>query len=138
MLNCLQVKPSERKHVPEGVEPESVFNYLNFDEDDDYLAYEKDMAIAHFYFESSTALQYMRQPRLTWTAFIGQIGGLLGLCLGFSIVSIVELAYWFLYRLVVGITTPSKRGKEFGEGYNRYKKYHNKNQKQGLAFAPKY
>ena len=28
-----------------------------------------------------------------------QIGGLLGLCLGFSFLSLIELVYWCIYRL---------------------------------------
>ena len=28
-----------------------------------------------------------------------QMGGLMGLCLGFSLLSFIELAYWFTFRL---------------------------------------
>lgn len=38
------------------------------------------------------------QARLTLTDFISQIGGLLGLCLGFSVVSLIEIIYWFTIR----------------------------------------
>ena len=30
--------------------------------------------------------------------FIAQIGGLMGLCLGFSLLSFIELIYWCTYR----------------------------------------
>ena len=34
--------------------------------------------------------------------FLSQVGGLLGLCLGFSFCSMVEIAYWFLLRIPFG------------------------------------
>jgi uncharacterized membrane protein len=108
---------------------ESVFNYMNTDDDKDYHAYERDIAIAHFYFDSSTIFQYSRQNRLTLTAFISQIGGVLGLCIGFSIVSLVELAYWFLYRLLISLTAVNGGGGKNSSSpkskYSRYKKRSN-------------
>lgn len=70
----------------------------------EYDAYEVDIAVAHFYFESSTVFQFTRQVRLTDLGFLAQVGGLLGLCLGFSICSGVEILYWiivFLWRSVM-------------------------------------
>ena len=69
-----------------------------------YMAYEKDVALVNFYFDSSTVIQYYRERRLTFTSFVSQIGGLLGLCLGFSMVSIVELLYWCSYRLIMNLS----------------------------------
>ncbi len=127
---CSQVQNSRRRYKGTS---SVVFSYLNDQDDPEYDAYQKDIAIANFYFDKSTVLQYSRTPRLTWTGFIGQIGGLLGLCLGASIVSFVELAYWFFYKLVLGVTAPSRK-KEKGEPnidassnvviHSRYKKYH--------------
>ena len=37
--------------------------------------------------------QIIRDKPMTWTQFIGNTGGLIGLCLGFSFVSIVEIFY---------------------------------------------
>ncbi len=31
--------------------------------------------------------------------FVSQIGGMMGLFIGFSICSLVEIVYWFTYRL---------------------------------------
>ena len=36
---------------------------------------------------------------MTIFGFISNIGGLIGLCLGFSFVSAVEIIYWFAVRL---------------------------------------
>ena len=37
---------------------------------------------------------------MTLLDFISQIGGLLGLFMGFSVISFVEVFYWFSFRLV--------------------------------------
>ena len=68
-----------------------------------YNAYEKDIALVTFFFESSTAFEFVRQPRMTTTDFISQLGGLLGLCMGFSFISAVEIVYWFVIRMVRSI-----------------------------------
>ena len=97
-------------------------------EGDDYEAYERDISVIHFYFDSSTAFQYYREPRMTFTTFISQIGGVLGLFLGFSIVSLVELLYWFLYRLCYLLFHPKRKASKAGN-HSRYKK---------KPFDPKY
>ena len=81
-----------------------------------YMAYEKDVALVNFYFDSSTVIQYYRERRLTFTSFVSQIGGLLGLCLGFSMVSIVELLYWCSYRLIMNL---SNRKYQQNNDFNR-------------------
>ena len=43
--------------------------------------------------------EFERSKRMTWLDFIANLGGLCGLCLGISFVSVVELAYWFIIRL---------------------------------------
>ena len=43
--------------------------------------------------------EYERRPRLTWTDYISQVGGLLGLGLGFSFVSGIEIAFWLGFKL---------------------------------------
>ena len=64
-----------------------------------YDAYQKDIAIANFYFESSNVLQFRRAQRMTMIDYISQIGGLLGLGMGFSLVSGIEIIYWLTIRL---------------------------------------
>lgn len=64
-----------------------------------YDAFEKDIGIVNFYFEKSTILQYKRSSRLTLVDMISQIGGLLGVAMGISLISVVEFAYWITIRL---------------------------------------
>ena len=64
-----------------------------------YNAYEEDITIVNFYFDKSTILQFTRQQSMTIVDYISQLGGLLGLFLGFSFISGVELFYWLTIRL---------------------------------------
>ena len=43
--------------------------------------------------------EYERIKRMTAIDFISSMGGLFGLCLGFSLISFFEILYWFIIRL---------------------------------------
>ncbi len=69
--------------------------------DDDYV--ENNLAVVNVYFKS---LHFMRQERGELYGFVdlfSNIGGLMGLCCGFSALSVVELAYFFSLRLYFNI-----------------------------------
>ena len=89
--------------------------FTNFqDKNAKYNAFEKDIAVAIFYFGEATALgelapklqfytpypEYKRSVRMTFLDLIAGFGGLFGLFLGFSLVSFLELLYWATVRLV--------------------------------------
>ena len=65
----------------------------------DYDAYINDIAIVSFYFDKSTVMVYEREERMTMIDYISQMGGLLGLGIGCSFISIIELLYWLTIRL---------------------------------------
>ena len=67
--------------------------------DNSYDAYDKDIALLHIYFKRSTVFQLGSQPTMTWIDFLSQVGGLLGLCIGISIVTFIELV-WLCLRIV--------------------------------------
>jgi len=56
-----------------------------------YDAFEKDIAILQVFFDTETIIKFETVPRLNWVGFISNVGGLLGLCLGFSIFSLIEM-----------------------------------------------
>lgn len=68
-----------------------------------YDAYDQDFAVAHFFFDSPTAFQFEKSARLTLLDYISQIGGLLGLFIGFSLISGIEILYWLTFRLLRNI-----------------------------------
>ena len=72
-----------------------------------YDAYEKDIAMVTFFFETSTVFEYTREERMTLIQYISQMGGLLGLCIGFSLISGVEIIYWLTIRLIRNVINKS-------------------------------
>ena len=76
-----------------------------------YDAYEKDIAIVNFYFGKSTFWQFQRAENMTLADYIAQLGGFLGLFLGFSFISAIEIIYWFTMRLMREIEIPIRRTK---------------------------
>jgi hypothetical protein len=74
-----------------------VFTILNRKQSN-YDAYKKDIGMVNFFFEATTAYEFIRVPKMTWTDFVSQVGGMLGLCMGLSLVSIFEVIYWFVWN----------------------------------------
>ena len=77
-----------------------------------YDAYQEDIASVKVYFDKSSVFMYSRDEAMTWVGFISQVGGLLGLCLGFSICSAVELLYWTTVRLWVNLSRANNKKKK--------------------------
>ena len=63
-----------------------------------YDAYERDIAMVSFFFEDAEIIEFGREKRMTLIQLISQMGGLMGVCIGFSFVSAVEIFYWFIIR----------------------------------------
>jgi hypothetical protein len=63
-----------------------------------YDAFEKDIATVEIFFETPSVLLFNSEQRQTWISFLSSIGGILGLCIGISIVSFVEI-FWFCLQL---------------------------------------
>ena len=68
-------------------------------DDPKYNAYDKDIAVVNIFFGKPTTIEYERIKRMTAIDFISSVGGLFGLCLGFSLISFFEILYWFIIRL---------------------------------------
>ncbi|XP_043229967.1 sodium channel protein Nach-like [Amphibalanus amphitrite] len=65
---------------------------------------QENMAKVHFYFKTNSATRYKRDVVFTNDQLIANIGGLLGLFMGFSIVSVFELIYFFILNHFKGDT----------------------------------
>ena len=63
-----------------------------------YDAFEKDIGMINIFFEKSHITRYVRANRMSTFDFVAQIGGSLGLFMGISLISIVEIIYWLLLR----------------------------------------
>ena len=67
--------------------------------DDEYV--KNNLAIVHIFFAEGHLMLHERSRLFTTLDLIAQIGGLLGLCMGLSMISVVELAYFFTMRLYI-------------------------------------
>ena len=48
--------------------------------------------------------EYKKTERMTWSDFLSNIGGLCGLCLGFSFMSGIEIIYW-IFKIVKNVVS---------------------------------
>ena len=48
--------------------------------------------------------EYERTQRMTWSDFLSNIGGLCGLCLGFSFMSGIEIIYW-IFKIIKNVVS---------------------------------
>ncbi len=55
------------------------------------------MVVLDIYLRDPYVKLYLRREKITVISFIGNVGGLLGLFLGFSFISVVEIFYMFLF-----------------------------------------
>ena len=94
-----------RKYVTSETEAESLTFQSALKEQPTYDAFEKDISIVDFYFSKSTIVQFKRSERMTWVDYISQIGGLLGLAMGFSMISAIEIVYWVTIRLCRNVSS---------------------------------
>ena len=93
-LQRVQLTPTER-YYPTHELPFNAFNPAN----ETYDAYEKDIAIVQFYFLTSSVIEFKTSQSQSWIDYLSAVGGLLGLCIGLSIVTIVEL-FWLCLRIL--------------------------------------
>ncbi|XP_046392144.1 sodium channel protein Nach-like [Ischnura elegans] len=71
-------------------------------------------SVVHVYFNDFYCIKYRRDAVMTWDGLLAAIGGIFGLCLGGSAISIVELLYFFtvgLWGRLAALGDPSKRKK---------------------------
>ncbi|XP_053663720.1 sodium channel protein Nach-like [Anopheles marshallii] len=51
--------------------------------------------VLHVHFRSTNCLKYRREPFVTWQTLVATFGGILGLCFGGSILSLIEAVFLF-------------------------------------------
>lgn len=57
------------------------------------------------YFRDLTCIRYRKDLYMTWDGLFASFGGIFGLCLGGSILSVVEMLYFFTIKLVLTIVS---------------------------------
>ena len=81
-----------------------------------YLYARDNLLWLNVYIKDSFATRIIRDERMTRTSFVANVGGLLGLCMGFSLVSAAEIMYFCC-----------KRKHSFDGVFNRFLKKRRKN-----------
>ncbi|XP_050440596.1 sodium channel protein Nach-like isoform X2 [Adelges cooleyi] len=69
-------------------------------------------SVLRIVFQDISCIKYRREAMVTWDTLVASIGGIFGLCLGGSVLSIVELIYYFTIRLYKKIHETNKRQKK--------------------------
>ena len=75
-----------------------ILNDLFEDLPSEYDAYEKDISVLTVFFDSTTVMMFKSQLRQSWLDYLSSVGGALGLCIGLSIITVIEL-FWLCLRL---------------------------------------
>lgn len=65
----------------------------------------QDISIVHIYFPIIESTLFRADVLMTWQEIVSNFGGLLGLCVGFSLVSIIEIFYFLTVRLYQNIAS---------------------------------
>ena len=68
-----------------------------------YDAFKDDIGIINVFFKDKKIMKYVTANRMSFFDFLSQIGGSLGLVMGISLISLVEIIYWFIFRLLGGM-----------------------------------
>ncbi|CAH0557483.1 unnamed protein product [Brassicogethes aeneus] len=61
--------------------------------------YRENMAIAHFFFTTTKFTKEIKSELYGFTEILSNVGGLLGLCMGFSLLSLIEFIYFVSLRV---------------------------------------
>ena len=64
------------------------------------------LAVLHIYFDKLHFMTYERKELYDIIDFTAYLGGLLGMCMGFSLLSAIEVVYFFTARLYYNYVTP--------------------------------
>jgi amiloride-sensitive sodium channel len=86
---------SSRRYLLRTFVMDNVFDKL----EREYDAYDSDIAMLNIYFDAVSVMQFGTQESQGWIDFFSNVGGLLGLCIGLSIITIIELI-WLCCRLI--------------------------------------
>uniref|UniRef100_A0A336KF41 CSON009762 protein n=1 Tax=Culicoides sonorensis TaxID=179676 RepID=A0A336KF41_CULSO len=71
-------------------------------------------SIVYVFFKDLTCIKYRRDPFMNWDGLFASFGGIFGLCLGGSIISLIEIIYFMTFKFY---TTLQKFKHEFRFNY---------------------
>ena len=90
--------PNQRPMVEDGRKTSNLIFSSKSEGTETYDAFKKDIGIVNIFFGKEKILRYVTSNKMSTSEFLSQMGGLLGLFMGVSFISIIELIYWFTIR----------------------------------------
>jgi Amiloride-sensitive sodium channel len=75
----------------------------------------KDLAVIKVYFPKKDSVLYQMTVLYAWYDIISEYGGILSLCFGCSIISLVEIAFFLSVRFYQNLFNSSNFRKRFGQ-----------------------
>lgn len=97
---CAETQLTSRSVVKTFPTPNSLLFYkrkLSSAANMDLDEFRKNFLLVNFYLKDRKLIQQIENPAMTWIDLLNKAGGTLGMCLGMSLLSIVELATWLPY-----------------------------------------
>ena len=89
----------QRLKIPNAHEKSNLIFLSEFEAEQTYDAFKKDIGIVNIFFGKEKISRYLTSNRMSNSEFLVQIGGSLGFYMGVSIISVIEIFYWFTFRL---------------------------------------
>ena len=94
----IAVFPNERSKIDDAQRNSTLIFSSELKGGQTYDAFKKDIGIINIFFSEKKILKYVTSNRMSELDFLSQIGGSLGLSMGISLISIIEIIYWLTFR----------------------------------------
>ncbi|XP_075971051.1 sodium channel protein Nach-like [Anticarsia gemmatalis] len=85
-------------------------DYVQYDNEVEFLKHQRHLnklsqhtSRVQVHFGQMTCMKYRREILYTWDQMLANLGGIFGLCLGGSIISVIEI-FWFIFELIFAIS----------------------------------
>ena len=91
--------PNHRRTLSDKGKKSSLIFPSDLEEHPAYDAFEEDIGILNVFFGKQEIMKYLTKNVMSEYEFFSQIGGSLGFIMGISIISMIEIIYWFIIRL---------------------------------------
>ena len=101
--------PDQRKRVKSSNIAKNLMFQADLKNNPTYNAYEEDIGIINVFFGNAHVTQFAKKNRMTEVGFLSQVGGSVGLAMGISMVSVIEIIYWLTVRLFNDLRRDKKK-----------------------------
>ena len=101
--------PDQRKRVKSSNIAKNLMFQADLKNNPTYNAYEEDIGIINIFFGNAHVTQFAKKNRMNEFGFLSQVGGSVGLAMGISMVSVIEVIYWFTVRFFNDLRRDKKK-----------------------------